>query len=301
VTHGFGLRVTVEYPVDGAVPGLLTRAGMNEVVRRADELGYDAVAFTDHPAPTQAWLETRAGHETLDVITSLAFCAAVTERIRLMTYLLVVPYRNPFAAAKALATVDRLSDGRLTVVTGAGYLVDEFKALGVDFASRNERFDEALEVMRAAWTGEPVDHAGPQFPARGVVQRPGPVQVGGIPVLVGGNSSRARDRASRHQGWSPLIVEDDVAASVRTRGLTMEGLPRAVREVRAAVDGVAPFFVQVQTPHAYVLRRGLDPAAHREHLVGLREAGVDSFVLKLPTSGVEDAIRGLEDYVAAYR
>jgi probable F420-dependent oxidoreductase len=295
------MRVTVEYPVDGAAPALLARAGMSEVARRADALGYDAIAFTDHPAPTQAWLESRAGHETLDVITALSFCAAVTERVRLMTYLLVVPYRNPFGAAKALATVDRLSDGRLTVVAGAGYLAEEFEALGVDFASRNERFDEALVVMRAAWTGNGVVHEGVHFRGQGIVQRPGPVQVGGIPVLVGGNSCRARARAARQQGWSPLIVEEDVAASVRTRGLTYDALPQAIKEVRAAARRAQDFRVQVQTPHAYVLRRGLAPAEHHEHLAGLSEAGVDSFVLKLPNSGVSEAVRGLEEYAAAYR
>lgn len=299
------LRVTVEYPVDGAAAELLTTAGMSAVVRRADQLGYDAVAFTDHPAPTGEWLGSRAGHETLDVPTALAFCAAVTERIRLMTYLMVIPYRNPFVAAKALATLDRLSAGRLTVVAGAGYLVEEFAALGVDFAHRNQSFDEGLSVMQAAWSGEPVDHAGPLFPARGVVQRPAPVQDGGIPVMVGGNSPRARHRAARLQGWSPLVVDEDVAAAVRTRGLSLAALPGAVREVRSTVTEVqgvgASFSIQVQTPHSYALRRGLDPVAHREHLDELGEAGVDSYILKLPTSGVQDAIRGLEEYAAAYR
>lgn len=300
-----GLRVTVEYPVDGAAPELLTRAGMRTVVRRADELGFDAVAFTDHPAPTGAWLGTRAGHETLDVATALAFCAAVTQKIRLMTYLMVIPYRNPFVAAKALATVDRLSDGRLTVVAGTGYLAEEFAALGVDFSDRNQRFDEALAVMQAAWSGESVDHDGPLFPAQGIVQRPSPVQSGGIPVMVGGNSARARRRASRLQGWSPLIVDEDVASTVRTRGQTLADLPQAVSEVRSMAEaemvGERSFLVQVQTPHSYVLRRGLDPAAHREHLEELDAAGVDSYLLKLPTSSVQDAVRGLEEYAAAYR
>ncbi len=105
---------------------------MSRVVQWAHELGYDAVAFMDHPAPTQAWLATRAGHETLDAVTALAFCAGVATRIRRMTYMLVVPHRNASVAAKALATLDRFSDGRLTVVAGVGYLEEEFEAVGVD-------------------------------------------------------------------------------------------------------------------------------------------------------------------------
>ena len=293
------MRVTVEYPIDGAAPELVQHGGMELVARRADVLGFDALAFTEHPAPTGAWLRTRAGHETLDVTSALAFCAAVTEQIRLMTYLLVLPYHNPFMAAKALATVDRLSGGRLTVVAGAGYLREEFEALGVDLRSRNARFDEALDLMRRLWSGNPVDHAGSHFQGRDIVQLPAPVQEGGIPVLIGGNSPLARRRAARSQGWSPLLVEEDVAASIRNSALTIDRLADAVAEVRAAADG--RFMVQVQTPHAYVLRRGIPAEEHRRHLAVLEDAGIDSMVLKLPGDSVRAALDGLESYAATYR
>lgn len=294
------MRVTVEFPVDGSAPDLLTKAGLSRVVRRADALGFDALAFTDHPAPTVDWLQTRAGHETLDVITALSFCAAITERIRLMTYLLVVPYRNPFLAAKSLATVDRLSDGRLDVAAGAGYLAEEFEALGVSIEDRNAIFDEGLEVMRAAWTGEPVDRAGLGFVARGVVQRPVPAQPN-IPIIIGGNSRSARERAARNRGWSPIVATDDVADSIRTAGLTLPQLADRVREVRSAADDPESFLVQAHTPHAYVLRRDLDAVEHREHVAALLEAGVDSMILKLPNSSVTAAIRGLERYTELFR
>src|SRR6266702_8502534 len=79
------------------------------------------ISFSEHPAPSHKWLNA-GGHESLDQTSALAFCAAVTSRLRLMTYLLVLPYHNPFLAAKALSTVDVLSGGRLTVVAGTGYL-----------------------------------------------------------------------------------------------------------------------------------------------------------------------------------
>ncbi|MDX6234496.1 MAG: hypothetical protein QOH68_3604 [Nocardioidaceae bacterium] len=295
------MRITVEYPIDGADPALVLSDGMARVARSADELGFDALAFTEHPAPSQEWLASRAGHETLDVTSSLAFCAAVTTRIRLMTYLLVMPYHNPFMAAKALTTVDRLSGGRLTVVAGAGYVRDEFEALGVDFESRNERFDEALKVMRALWTGLPLDHEGAHFQGHGITQRPGPVQRGGIPVLIGGNSTVARQRAARNQGWSPLLVEQEVASTIRMPPLTIERLATAVADVRASADPDEVLTVQVQTPHAHVLRRKLSVAEHVDHLGRLQQAGVDSFVLKLPSSSVEAAVDGLESYAATYR
>ncbi|PWI10413.1 LLM class F420-dependent oxidoreductase [Streptomyces sp. NWU339] len=297
------MLITVEYPVDGAAPELLTPEGISRVARRADDLGYDAIAFTEHPAPTKEWLESRAGHETLDVTTALAFCAAVTQRIRLMTYLLVLPYHNAFLAAKALGTVDRLSGGRLTVVAGTGYLPEEFEALGVDFDTRNERFDEALEVLRGAWSGSPVDHAGVHFRGHGIVQRPAPVQAGGIPILIGGNSALARRRAARNAGWSPILVtEQEVARQIRMPVMTVEGLSEMIAEIRdqAAGSGTS-LLVQVQSAHAYVLRRRLPTADHREHLAQLRGAGVDSFVLKLPAESLDAAVQGLEEYAATYR
>lgn len=294
-------KVTVEYPVDGADPQLILPDGMATVARRADDLGFDAIAFTEHPAPTQEWLESRSGHETLDVTAALAFCAAVTERIRLMTYLLVLPYHNPFMAAKALATVDRLSGGRLTVVAGAGYLPGEFDALGVEFATRNARFDEALDVMRGLWSAKPFDHDGTHFRGQDIIQRPGPVQNGGIPIVIGGNSPLAKRRAARNQGWSPLLVDEDVAARIRMSSLTLEDLGTAVADVRAAAQPENRLFVQVQTPHAYVLRRSLSADEHLDHLTKLEQAGVDSFVLKLPGSSVANAVEGLEAYAETYR
>ena len=90
------------------------------------------------------------GHQTLDPFVALAFAAAVTKRLRLLTYLAVVPYRNPFLLAKAAATLDRLSGGRFILGVGSGYLKTEFFALGVDFDERNALFDEALDVLPLA-------------------------------------------------------------------------------------------------------------------------------------------------------
>lgn len=290
------MRFTVEYPVGGPCHDrlLLSRDGVSRVVRRADELGFDAIAFTEHPAPSLRWLEA-GGHETLDLTSALAFCAAVTERISLMTHLLVLPYHNPFAAAKALTTVDLLSDGRLVVVAGTGYLKGEFKTLGVDFAARNERFDESLEVLRGVWSTVPYDHEGPHFSGRDVAHLPRPYQVGGPPVLIGGNSALSRRRAAKNQGWSPLLVSRTVAETTRMPYLSIAELAVQITEVRASATDSA-FVVQVQGPETDVLRRAYSVAAHREHLEALAAAGVDSFVLQLPCDSVSAALDGLERY-----
>lgn len=301
------MKATIEYSVGSDHdPSLLRASGVGAVARAAERLGYDAIAFTEHPAPSVKWL-AGGGHGTLDLVSALAYCAGITERIRLMTHLLVVPYHNPFAMAKALTTVDLLSEGRLTVVAGAGYLRSEFLALGVDPEERNERFDESLAIMQALWRAgaEGVDHQGRHFTGLGVAHVPPPVQAGGPPILVGGNSPLSRRRAARHQGWSPLVVAESVARTVRTPVLTLETLARRIAEVRLATaeeqGAGAIATIQVQTPHTGVMRGGFSRAEHAEHLAHLAEIGVDSIVLQIAPTSVEDAIRGLEEYAANYR
>src|SRR5699024_10682494 len=116
------MRFAIEYVVDSTTDGgsLATPEGLAEVAQVADELGYAALALPEHPAPSLKWL-SRGGHETFDSMTALGFVAALTSRLRVMPHLLVVPYRNPFLAAKSLATLDRLAQGRLTVGVGSGY------------------------------------------------------------------------------------------------------------------------------------------------------------------------------------
>lgn len=299
------MKFTVEYPVGG--PGHdrtpLSRAGVSSVVRRADELGFNAIAFTEHPAPSLKWLQA-GGHETLDLTAALAFCAAVTERITLMTHLLVLPYHNPFAAAKALTTVDLLSDGRLVVVAGTGYLKAEFRALGIDFDARNERFDEALEVMRGVWSQVPYEHEGAHFRGRDIAHLPQPFQPGGPPILIGGNSALSRRRAARNQGWSPLLVSQTVAETTRMPYVTLAELAAQIAVVRDSAaeqqgsDG--ELFVQVQGPHTDFLRTTDSTEQHRDHLGELADAGVDSFVLQLPCGSVAEAVEGLERYAADF-
>ena len=300
------MKFTVDYPIVtvGYDPALVTAAGMTRVTRAAEECGYDAVSFSEHPAPSRKWLDA-GGHESLDQTSALAFCAAVTSRVRLMTYLLVLPYHNPFLAAKALSTVDRLSGGRLTVVAGTGYLRSEFLALNVDMNQRNELFDESLEVLRGVWAGDPFTHQGKHFSARGVASLPSPVQPGGPPVLIGGNSARARARAARNQGWSPLMVSQEVARTSRTPGIaTVAELAAKVKEVRDTAAGTsgpgAPLTIQVHTPQAGFMQRPGSAEEHRDHLGQLADAGVDSFVLRPPGDSVDHTVAALHEYAETF-
>ena len=113
-------------------------------------------------------------HDALEPFATLSFCAAVTERMRLIPNILVLPYRNPFVVAKSVATIDALSGGRFTLAVATGYMRGEYKALGVDFEERNARFDEAIEVIRGIWSEEDFVYEGSTFEAKGQTANPKP-------------------------------------------------------------------------------------------------------------------------------
>jgi probable F420-dependent oxidoreductase len=194
---------------------------LGAVARIAEQAGFDGFAMSEHPFPELGWLNA-GGHHAFDPFVSLSFAAASTERMRLITYVLVAGYRNPYLAAKSVASLDVLSRGRLVVGMGAGYLQPEFQVLGADFAGRGKSLEEAIPAMRAAWAG--TDHPGPLFPARGHRMLPAPAQAGGPPLWIGGNSPAARRRAvSLADGWMPMGQSREVAAITGTPPLESVG------------------------------------------------------------------------------
>jgi probable F420-dependent oxidoreductase len=179
-------------------------AGISEIAVEAERLGFDAIHVTEHPAPSERGL-AEGGHHAPDSFVTLAVAAAHTSRIKLQTHLTVLPYRNPFILAKAVATLDLASGGRVILGAGAGYLEDEFRALGASFAERNELTDEVLEVLPKIWRGEPFSFSGRYFEADRSVSLPRPVQDPHPPIWLGGNSKKAIRRAARFgQGWAPF-------------------------------------------------------------------------------------------------
>jgi probable F420-dependent oxidoreductase len=162
--------------------------------------------LTDHPAPSADWLHNDpTGHDALDPFTGLAFIAASTKRIRLQTSVVILPYRNPFLTAKAAATLQVLSGGRLVLGVGVGYQKGEFAALGAPFEERGALTDEALETIRLAWAGGTVVKRGRRFDAAGNEPRPAPSPP--PPIWVGGGSRKAVERAARWgDGWAPFLA-----------------------------------------------------------------------------------------------
>jgi probable F420-dependent oxidoreductase len=185
----------------------------------AEQAGFDAVFVTEHPIPGDEWLAS-GGHHALDPFVALSFAAAATTSLRLQTNLAVVPYRNPFLLAKAVASLDVLSGGRMIFGCGAGYLETEFDALGVAFDNRNDRFDESLATMKQVWSGESVAIKGAGFVATGNTALPRPAQQPHPPIWVGGNSTKAIRRAVElGDGWMPMPAPAKAAARVRSAPL----------------------------------------------------------------------------------
>ncbi|MGZ6907422.1 MAG: TIGR03619 family F420-dependent LLM class oxidoreductase [Acidimicrobiia bacterium] len=213
------MRYSVGLPVDHvrAAPEFVTGDAVGEMAAAVEAAGLDAVFVTDHPAPDDRWL-AGGGHHAQDPLVALAFAAAATRRVLLHTHVFVAAYRNPFLAAKGVATLQNLSGGRVVLGVAAGYLRPEFAALGVDFDARNERLADTVAVMRRVWSEDGVAVEGPGYSARGVTQLPHPTPV---PVWIGGNSTAALRRAVEiGDGWSPFPNPPAAARAVKTPAIT---------------------------------------------------------------------------------
>ncbi|SKY71779.1 Phthiodiolone/phenolphthiodiolone dimycocerosates ketoreductase [Mycobacteroides abscessus subsp. abscessus] len=185
----------------------------------------------------------------------LSFVAAATTTLGLSTGVLVLPDHHPVVLAKRLATLDRLSRGRLRICAGVGWMREEIEACGGDFDRRGRAADEAIAVMRALWsTDGPTSHDGEFYSFRNAYSYPKPVRPQGVPLYIGGHSKAAARRAGRlGSGFQPLgLVGDDLTAAV--------GVMRA-----AAVDaGRDPRGLDLVLGHGLhrVDQAALDQAAH---------------------------------------
>lgn len=298
------MKFSITYPMTHhpCNPDLVERANVIRFARAAEAAGFDALGFTDHPAPSRKWLEA-GGHDCLDPFAALAFCAAVTERIRLMPHVLVLPYRNPFVVAKAIASVDALSGGRFTLGTAAGYLRSEYAALGVDFAERNELFDEAVEVLRGIWSTDGFQYEGRHFVARGQSANPKPVQKPHPPIWIGGNSRLARRRVAKYaQGWMPFPAPAALARTTRTPALeSREDLARYLDELWAFLEdaGRDPSEVDVHFQDSQGGSPGssdFQPDAWQEGVQRLAELGVTWCGVDVSGDDFERSVEALEQF-----
>jgi probable F420-dependent oxidoreductase len=217
---------------------------------------------------------------------------------------LVLPYRNPFLAAKQAATLDLISGGRVILSVGTGYLRSEFLALGVDFEERNALFDEALEVMNRSWSEDDVVYEGLHFKALGQTQRPRPT--GPCPTIwIGGNGKVARRRAARRRaarhgsGWTPLLIAPEMAKTTRTAPLaTTADLARAVEDLHelASAEGRDSGQLDVQVEWRESSSITANPDHILERVEDLTDTGATFMVVDPPGDNLERTV----ELIAAY-
>lgn len=296
------MRFMYNYPeVHGLERDLLDSGEITDVAAAVEAAGFDGFALTEHPIPGANWLE-HGGHQTLDPFVGLAFAAAVTERIKLLTYLAVAPYRNPFLLAKSAATLDRCSNGRFIVGLGTGYHKTEFFALGVDFEERNALFDETLDVLPKAWSGEPFDAEGLHFTAKNVIQRPRPTQ-NPIPIWIGGNAKITRRRvAEKAQGWMPMGIPAEMAKTTRSPHIAgIADLADKIAEVKdLAGDRVGEIEFCASYTGEGMGQPTVDVERHRDGFAELAAIGVEWVSVGSPPSDYAETLDWVQGFGATY-
>lgn len=201
------------------LPHIGRKAGPDSIRRvaiQAEELGLADVWVSEHiivpkdggyPPSPNFW----------DPVLTLTWAAARTSRVRLGTSVLVLPMRHPLPLAKELATLHNLSNGRLILGAGVGWLEAEFNALGIPFKERGRRMDEGIAMMRAVWTQDPVTFPTKYIAAEIRNMRSQPQPISKIPIWIGGSSDAAINRALRLDGWHGSRVRPEAAAAMVKR------------------------------------------------------------------------------------
>ena len=281
------MKFSMGIPIGDITPGeFQTAKAVAEMGQALEAAGVHACYVTDHPAPSAAWLHSGGlGHDALDPFAGLSFVAAVTTRLMLQTNIVVLPYRNPFITAKAAATVQVLSGGRLIMGTAPGYQKGEFEALGVDFHKRGAIMDDALDTIRLAWAGGAVVKEGRGYNAAG--NEPRPALDKAPPIWIGGASDAAVKRAARAgDGWCPFFSDPRQSAvnqenAVQSIEHLRERLAQ-INELRAEQGRTGAFDVEIGTRARLKFGEKGTLQAYIDELGALTEAGVTWTMVEAP-------------------
>ena len=273
----FGAILTGVGPM--ADPEKLRRAA-----RKADQLGFHSLWLYDHVAfPTQiseSYGKIPFSPEMgfLEPVTTLAYLAAETQQIRLGTGILLLALRHPLHVAKAVATLDVFSGGRVIFGVGLGWLAEEFQALGIPFSERAGRLRESVQILRTIWRGGRLQHDGRYFHFPEVTSFPQPLQPGGPPIWFGGAAEGALKRAVElGDGW--------LSSAGR-----FQGIEKRVSKVRE--------FMRQQGKDHFTVAVGAPAEISLEQVEQLQRMGVDHIHLSFPSGSAEEIERRMETAAA---
>jgi len=257
---------------------------------RAEEAGIDSVWVHDHVFNVGHVFDRIGGRPYYEPLTLLTYVAARTRRVRLGTSVLVLPYHNPVRLAKAAATLEVLSGGRLIMGVGVGLIEKEIRAMGNPYAERGAFTDEAIAVMRALWTQEEPKFDGKYSRFDGMKFSPKPLQKPSIPIVIGGVSRPAIRRAARlGDGWQPLGMAPEALG---------QGIAALCEEARAAGrDGAKiPVSIAMSLAAARAGRHalGTKPAEIIKNARAYASLGVETLIISANTSAPREARAALE-------
>lgn len=268
----------------------VTGADQTRMVKRAEAMGYDMIAIPEHfVIPTDH--VALSGPHYLQSTVAQAYIAGATERIRLNSCVTILPLQHPIVLAKALATADWMSSGRMMVTFGVGWLEREFDTLGVPFRERGRIADEYLEAIIELWTSESPRFEGKYVSFRDMAFEPKPVQKPHLPVWVGGDADAALRRAARFaSGWWPFLTPPDKIAEriefIKSQP-TYDGRPFEVMH-GLGTTRVGEGHRVVKDPRA---RAGTSAQEIVDRLNALAEQGVTYSAVPVP------AVGGVDEYL----
>jgi probable F420-dependent oxidoreductase len=290
---------------------IATRGNVLRFSRRMEELGYESLWASDHvviPYTIESrypYSETGAfplppDASFLEPLTTLSLVAAVTTRVNLGTTILVLPHRHPVLAAKMLATLDHLADGRVILGAGVGWMREEIELLGAPFDARGAWSDEAIRVMRECWREGRTRHHGRFFSFDDVGVYPKPPR-GHIPIWIGGHTPRALRRvAELGDGWHAAFP-------------SVDGLERGIGELRAECARRKRSFdeLTITVRAGLSIRRApLDgprpplqgsPAQIVDDLRRYRDLGVHTILLEARVRDIDDTVGIFETFARDIR
>jgi probable F420-dependent oxidoreductase len=272
------MRLGIHLPQYGRAA---TPEAIEQVARHAEELGFSDVWVSDHVV--HPLTQEHPSSYLFEPLLTLGWAAGVTERVGLGTSSLIVPQYHPLQLANSLATLDRLSGGRLQLTVAVGWSEAEFAALHQDFPSRGARLDEALDVFDVVWHENPASYRGTHYQFEDLQVLPQPAHE--IPIWIGGNSDQALARAVRR------------ASGYQAISTAPEELAKRIARLRALTPP-EEFTVSYRTGWD---PQGMDPVQIADECVAYTEAGVQHVVAAPWRRRGEDWIRSMELLVEIVR
>lgn len=260
---------------------------MERALRAMEDAGFESAWTGEHVVlvdPQEPPSPARPDFPMLDTVAALSFAAAVTERLRIASGIILLAQRNPVVLAKELAGIDCLSKGRLIFGVGVGYVEREFEVIGVPYAERGARVSEHIEAIRTLWTEDRPAFDGRFTRIAGVQQKPMPVQQPHPPIVIGGMSPPAYRRAVRQgNGWYGF------AQTVEATAASIAGLQQAAADVERPTE-LGELEITITPP-----RRVDGDAVKRYEELGVSRLALLPGRLDSSGSAADDAVRFVEE------